>query len=150
MANTYPALYYHVVFSTKNREPWMDRTIRPRVWAYMGGVARENRMMAMEVGGVADHVHLLLSLPATASVADAVKHIKGGSSRWLKEAFPNLSAFAWQDGYGAFTESRARIDEVCEYIRAQEEHHRTKTFAEEYREFVERNGIEYDERYLLG
>jgi len=150
MANTYTALYYHIVFSTKDREPWLAREIRPRIWAYIGGIARENGMIAIEVGGIADHVHVLISAPATKTVSDAVKQIKGASSRWLKETFPNMSAFAWQDGYGAFSEGKVNIDGIRQYIRTQEEHHRTKTFAEEYRGFLERNGIEFDERYLLG
>ena len=98
----------------------------------------------------ADHVHLLLSIPASLAVSKAVQLRKGGSSHWVKQAFPNLIDFAWQDGYAAFTVSQSQLDDVRAYIRSQPEHHRTKTFIEEYRAFLSRHRVEYDERYLLG
>jgi REP element-mobilizing transposase RayT len=150
MANTYTSLHYHVIFSTKNRQPFLAEAIRDRVFAYLGGIARENGMNALEVGGVADHVHLLVSIPASLAVSKALRLIKGGSSHWLKETFPNMAKFAWQDGYAAFTVSQSQIDDVRVYIRYQSEHHQTKTFAEEYRAFLARHRIEYDGRYLLG
>lgn len=150
MANTYTSLHYHVVFSTKNRQPFLIEAIRERLFAYLGGIARENGMSALEIGGVVDHVHLLLSIPASLALSNAVQLIKGGSSHWLKETFPDMVNFAWQDGYAAFTVSQSQIDDVRTYIRCQSEHHRTKTFAEEYRAFLARHRIEYDERYLLG
>ena len=107
-------------------------------------------MNALEIGGVADHVHLLLSIPASLAVSKAVQLLKGGSSHWVKEVFPNLIDFAWQDGYAAFTVSQSQLGDVRAYIRSQPEHHRTKTFVEEYRAFLSRHGVEYDERYLLG
>ncbi|HEV3099062.1 MAG TPA: IS200/IS605 family transposase [Candidatus Udaeobacter sp.] len=150
MANTYTSLHYHVVFSTKNRQPFLTEAVRDRLFAYLGGIARENGMNALGVGGIADHVHLLLSIPAPLAVSKAVQLIKGGSSHWLKETFPDIIDFAWQDGYAAFTVSQSQLDDVRVYVRAQAEHHRTKTFAEEYRAFLARHRIEYDERYLLG
>lgn len=150
MANTYTSLNYHVVFSTKNREPFLCDEIRERLWPYLGGIARENAMRAFAIGGVADHVHLLLAIPPTMSVAKAVQLIKGGSSHWVKETFAEMTSFAWQDGYGAFTVSESQIAAVKEYIQQQAEHHRRKSFAEEYREFLQRHQIELDERYLLG
>lgn len=149
MARTYTALNYHVIFSTKGREPWLTPQIRERLWPYLGGIARENGLKALEVGGVADHVHLLLSVPAPVAVAKAVQLIKGGSSHWFKEQFPNAGAFAWQDGYGAFTVSESQVEVVRTYIRGQAEHHRTKTFAEEYRAFLRQHRVEFDERYVL-
>jgi putative transposase len=107
-------------------------------------------MSALEIGGVVDHVHLLLSMPASLVLSKAVQLIKGGSSHWLKETFPDVVNFAWQDGYAAFTVSQSQIDDVRTYIRTQPEHHRTKTFAEEYRAFLARHCIEYDERFVLG
>jgi putative transposase len=150
MANTYTSLNYHLVFSTKNREPWLIEPVRERLWPYLGGIARENGMKALEIGGLADHVHMIVSVPASMALSKAVQLIKGGSSPWIKESFPNMASFAWQDGYGAFTVSESQLDTVRDYIRRQPEHHRTKTFAEEYRAFLERHGIEFDERYLLG
>ena len=150
MANTYTSLHYHVVFSTKNRQPFLSKAIRERVFAYLGGIARENGLIALEVSGMADHVHLLLSIPASLAVSKAVQLLKGGSSHWVKEAFPDMNDFAWQDGYAAFTVSESQVDDVRAYIRSQPDHHRTKTFAEEYRAFLARHHIQYDERYLLG
>jgi putative transposase len=150
MANTYTSLNYHIVFSTKDREPWLSATVQERLWPYLGGIARENKMKAFEIGGVADHVHILLSVPASLAVSKGVQLIKGASSHWIKETFPNMAGFAWQDGYGAFTVSESQLDTVRDYIRRQPEHHRTKTFAEEYRTFLERHQIEFDERFLLG
>jgi putative transposase len=150
MANTYTALNYHIVFSTKGRLPQLSDTIRARVWPYLGGIARENEITPIEIGGVADHVHLLVGIPAAVSVAKAVQLIKGGSSHWLNETFRELHAFAWQDGYGAFAVSQSQIATVRAYIQNQAEHHRTHTFAEEYRAFLERNNVAFDERYLLG
>jgi putative transposase len=135
MANTYTSLHYHVVFSTKNRQPFLIESIRGRLFAYLSGIARKNGMNAFEIGGVADHVHLLLSIPASLAVSKAVQLLKGGSSHWLKETFPNLNDFAWQDGYAAFTVSQSQLDDIRAYVRSQREHHRTKTFAEEYRAF---------------
>jgi REP element-mobilizing transposase RayT len=150
MANTYTSLNYHVVFSTKNREPWLEAAIRERLWPYIGGIARDNGMKALEVGGVADHVHLLVSIPASMALSKAVQLLKGGSSHWVKDTFPNIAGFSWQDGYGAFTVSQSQLDVVRQYVRNQEEHHRTKTFEEEYRAFLKRNHVDSDDRYLLG
>jgi len=150
MANTYTSLNYHLVFSTKNREPWLIEAVCARLWPYLGGIARENGMKALEIGGVADHVHILVSVPATMALSKAVQLIKGGSSHWIKESFPNMAAFAWQDGYGAFSVSESQLDPVRDYIRRQPEHHRTVTFTEEYKAFLGRHRIEFDERYLVG
>ena len=150
MANSYTSLHYHVVFSTKNRQALLVEPVRERLFAYRGGIARENGMKALEVGGAADHVHLLVSIPASLAVSKAVQFVKGGSSYWLKETFPNMIEFAWQDGYAAFTVSQSQLNDTQAYIRSQPEHHRTKTFAEEYRAFLIRHHIQYDEHYLLG
>src|SRR5947199_6704273 len=132
MANTFTCLQYHIVFGTRKREPWINRTIEDRLWAYLGGIARKNKLTALLVGRVDDHFHMLLAIPPTMSVSDAVKHIKGGSSAWIKANLPGCRSFAWQDGYGAFSVSKSQIPEVDKYIRGQREHHRIKTFQEEY------------------
>ena len=150
MANTYTALNYHLVFSTKNREPWLTEEIRERLWPYLGGIARENGMKALAIGGLANHVHILLSASPTIALSKAVQLIKGGSSHWMKESFPNLAAFSWQDGYGAFTVSESQIEVIRGYIEQQPEHHRTKSFEEEYRALLDRHRIAFDQRYLLG
>jgi REP element-mobilizing transposase RayT len=148
MANTYSALYYHITFSTKHRTPWIAQDIEERIWSYLGGIARENEMTALKVGGVEDHVHILLGTRPKIAPSKAVQLIKGGSSKWIHETFPRLRTFEWQDGYGAFTVGKTDVPEVERYIENQREHHRTKTFQEEFVEFLKRHGIEYDERYL--
>ncbi|GAB5559567.1 MAG: IS200/IS605 family transposase [Synoicihabitans sp.] len=150
MANTYTSLQYHVVFSTKGREPWLSEVVCARLWPYLGGIARQNGMKALEIGGVADHVHLLLAIPPSLSLSRSMQLLKGASSRWVHENFAALAGFGWQDGYGAFTVSGSRISRVRKYIRDQPEHHRVTTFAEEYEEFLQKHGVEYEKRYLLG
>jgi REP element-mobilizing transposase RayT len=148
MANTYTALHYHVVFSTKRRERWITPEIETRIWAYLGGIARDNDMKALCIGGIEDHVHLLLGAPPTMAPAKAAQLIKGGSSKWIHDTFSNLRPFAWQDGYGAFTVSKSNIPGVIEYIQTQREHHTTKTFQEEFVELLRRHEIDYEEKYL--
>ena len=150
MANSYISLYIHVVFSTKGRQPLIVPDIQNRLWAYMGGIARENQMKALSVGGMNDHAHILLSLPATLPVAKAVQLIKGGASKWVHDTFPHLRQFAWQEGYGAFSVNVSLLEETMRYIESQAEHHKRKTFQEEYIEFLKRHGIGYDERYVWG
>jgi putative transposase len=148
MANTYTSLHYHLVFSTKHRERWITPEIEERVWAYLGGIAKENKMTPIQIGGVEDHVHLLLGASPTLAPSKIAQLVKGGSSAWIHDTFPTMKAFAWQDGYGAFTVSRSNVDDVAAYIRGQREHHRNKTFQEEYLAFLKKHGVQYDENYL--
>src|SRR5215831_18588733 len=150
MANTYTSLHYHVVFSTKNRERWINQVIEQGVWEYLGGIARQNDLKALQVGGIEDHVHLVISIPATLAVSKALQLLKGGSSKWIHDTFPELRQFQWQDGYGAFTVSKSQLAEVVQYVAGQREHHRSLTFQEEYRTFLQKHGIDYDERYVWG
>ena len=153
MANTYASLIAHVIFSTKNREDLINRDIEARLWAYLGGMARENNFKALCIGGIANHVHLLLSLPPDLAVSKAVQLLKGGSSAWVKETFPKvagLAHFAWQDGYAAFSVSKSQVEEVRQYIEKQREHHSVKTFEEEYRAFLARHEVVSEEKYLWG
>lgn len=150
MPNTYTALHYHVIFSTKNREPWLVRDIEQRVWRFIGGIARAHKMTALQVGGVEDHIHALVTAPPTIAPFQIAQSLKGGSSKWIHGEFAALRNFGWQDGYGAFTVSKSKISDVITYIQNQREHHRKKTFQEEYLEFLHENGIKYDERYLWG
>lgn len=145
---SYISSYHHCVFSTKERRPFITPELRERLWPFLGGIARQNNMKAIEIGGVADHVHILLSLPATMPIAKAMQLIKGGSSKWIHETFPDQRGFAWQEEYGAFSVSVSQVGKVIEYIKGQPEHHRRVTFQEEFLELLKRHGIEYDERYL--
>ena len=134
----------HAVFPTKNRQPCLTPGIRDRLWPYLGGISRENEMKALAVGSVADHVHLLLSLPTTLSVAKAMQLVKGNSSKWLRETFPELrlQGFAWQEGFGAFSIGLSGVEDTNRYIQSQEEHHRKKSFCEELEVFLKKHGHE--------
>lgn len=138
----------HVVFSTKDRQPLITPTLQERLWAYLGGIAKENKMRALKVGGVADHIHILLSIPSTLSVAKSVQLIKGNSSKWIHETFPELRGFEWQAGYGAFSISVSGIDNTVAYIENQAEHHDQKSFKEELKAILEKHGIKFEDWML--
>ena len=148
MANTYTSLHYHVIFSTKNRVPWIKPNLESRIWPYIGGIARKHKMTALQIGGCDDHVHALVQAPPIYSPSEIAQYLKGESSKWIHEEFPAMRDFGWQDGYSAFTVSKSNLPDVTRYIQNQREHHRKKTFQEEYLEFLNKYGIEYDERYL--
>ena len=150
MANSYTSLFVHVIFSTNNRERVLTSGVRARLWPYMGGIARENRMKALSVGGTLDHVHLLILIPPVMPVAKAVQLVKGGSSKWLHESYAPLRKFSWQEGYAAFSIGASQTNAVSEYIARQEEHHRLRTFQEEYLAFLKEYNVDYDERYVWG
>jgi putative transposase len=150
MANPYAALCYHIIFSTKNRVDYLKPDIEARIWAYLGGITRKHKMTAVQIGGVEDHIHALVIAPPTLSPSQIVQYLKGDSSKWIHEEFPALRDFTWQDGYGAFTVSKSNIAGVVDYIKSQREHHRTKSFQEEYLEFLRKHEIDYDERYVWG
>ena len=148
MADTYTSLFYHIVFSTKNREPLINSKIEQRIWEYIGGIARHHKASALEVGGFLDHIHALILMPASLSVSQIAQFLKGDSSKWIHGEFQGMRGFAWQDGYGAFTVSKSQTPSVIQYIQDQREHHRTKTFQEEYVAFLKKHHVEYDEKYL--
>jgi putative transposase len=149
MPETYHALTIHFVFSTAQRTPFLRKEIRPRLWAFMGGIARENKMYPIQIGGVADHVHLLLSMPTSLSPAQAMQRIKGGSSVWLKDRFEGFSQFSWQSGYGAFSVGASQIEATVNYILNQETHHEKRTFQDEYEAFLKRNGVSFEKGGLF-
>lgn len=147
MPSTHLSLHYHVVFSTKDRTPSISSEWRERLHAYMGGVVRNVEGVPEAVGGVADHVHLLLGLGSTACLAEVVRDVKAASSRWVHEQIGER-AFAWQEGYGAFTVSPSRRDRVRDHIARQEEHHHKLPFQDEYLELLKRGGVDFDERFV--
>lgn len=147
MSSTHLSLHYHIVFGTKHQRPLIADDWRPRLHAYLGGAAKTLDIIPEAIGGVADHVHLLLGMRATHRLADVLRDVKRTSSAWVHETIGEKN-FEWQDGYGAFTVSVSLLETVRNYIARQEEHHRKKTFQEEYLELVKRSGVEYDERYL--
>jgi putative transposase len=148
MARTYTKLIYHIVFSTKERVPLITEEIRERLYPYLGGVIRREKGSLLEIGGVADHVHLLARFGAATAVSDMLQRIKGSSSHWLNEQQPG-TWFAWQNGYGAFTVSESQVAAVRKYIQGQEEHHRETSFKDELISLLRKHGIEFDERHIL-
>ena len=138
----------HCVFATKERRPLIKPELQARLWPYLGGIARENKMKALMIGGVEDHVHVLLSLPSTLSVAKAVQLVKGNSSKWIHETFPEHQSFEWQEGYGAFSIGISGVDDTVKYIQNQAEHHRKMAFKEEVAVFLRKHGMEYEEVML--
>lgn len=149
MSHTYCSSLYHCVFSTKERRRIIAPEIQPRLWAYMGGIAREHDSKALAIGGMGDHVHLLLSLPSSLSIATAMREIKGGSSRWMHQDC-GLPGFEWQEGYGAFSIGPSQVEATVAYIAAQEVHHRKRDFQAEFIAILKKHRIEYDPRHIWG
>ena len=147
MSSTHLSLHAHVVFGTKHQRPLIAAEWRPRFHAYLGGALRTLEVIPEAVGGVADHVHLLIGFRATHRLADVMRDVKRTSSAWVHETIGDKE-FQWQDGYGAFSVSASVIEKVKTYIANQEEHHRKKTFQEEYVELLKLSGVEYDPKYL--
>jgi putative transposase len=139
----------HIVFSTKNRSPFLsDRVVRKEMHAYLGGTCNNLDCPVLTVGGFADHVHILCALSRNVSIAKLVGDIKRGSSKWIKTKGRMLTKFAWQNGYGVFSVGEAEIERVRQYIVGQEDHHKKKTFQDKYRSFLKEYGVNYDERYV--
>ena len=147
--STFTQIYYHIIFSTKNRELVLLAEHRKPLFAYIWGIIKNNNGHVYRINGVDDHVHIFTSLHPSVCLADLVKAIKVGSSQWMKSEglCPHFSH--WQDGYGAFTHSNAEKDALVDYIRGQEEHHKKKTFQDELRQFLVDAGVVFDERYLV-
>ncbi|MGI8437922.1 MAG: IS200/IS605 family transposase [Chthoniobacterales bacterium] len=138
----------HLIFSTKDREPFLDAEVRPRLHAYLATICRDLGGEAFRVGGPADHVHLLVTLPRTVSQADLIEQVKTTSSKWIKSLGSRYEQFYWQRGYGAFSVSASELPSALQYVENQAEHHRTRTFQEEYREILRKHDVQFDERYV--
>lgn len=147
MPSTHTSLHYHIIFATKDREPWLVKGSRPQLHEYLGGTARGLGAHPEGVGGVEDHVHMLVSLKATHCVSEFVRELKKASSSWYRTTF-HQPGFHWQEGYAALTVSPSARDSVRTYIARQEEHHRTRSFREELLDFLRKSGVEFDERYI--
>lgn len=146
--HTFTSCYMHCVWSTKERRRLINPGLQERLWPYLGGIARANKMSAIEVGDVEDHVHILLSLPPTLAISKAVQLLKGNSSKWIHESFPEHRAFEWQEGYGAFSIGVSGVEATVDYIRRQEEHHRKRTFRDELADFLKKHGMTYEDKML--
>lgn len=142
-------IYVHLVFSTKHREPFLlDPAIREETHAYLVGACRNWNCPSLQVGGVADHVHVLCRLSRSVTISDLVRELKRGSSKWLKERWPQFSSFYWQNGYGAFSISPGHVEALCGYIANQERHHQNESFQEEFLRLLKLHSLEYDTRYV--
>ena len=149
MAQSLAEIVIHIIFSTKDRTPYFrDRALRDELHHFLGGVLKNFDCSSLIVGGAADHVHVLCILARTRGPASVVKEIKRSSSIWLKTKDPELQDFAWQAGYGAFSVGHSQIEPVRKYSAEQEEHHRNVSFQEEYRQFLNRHEVAFDERYV--
>ncbi len=148
MAHSYTNILIHYIFSTKNRCKIIKPELEERLLAYMCGIAKQNNIKVLGIGGVEDHLHLLLSIPKTISVSKAIQLVKGGSSKWVHDTFSNLTHFGWQEGYAAFSIGVSQVKATVKYIQNQKEHHRKKSFQEEYLAILKKNEIDYDERYI--
>jgi len=148
MASTYTNLLYHIIFSTKERRPFINPKLCAELHPYIGGIIRDLKGEPIEIGGVEDHIHFLAKLPPTLALSDALREIKSNSSKWAGERPDLVRTFAWQSGYSAFTVSKSQAPTVRKYIRNQEQHHRRKSFKQELVSLLDKHEIEYDRRYL--
>jgi REP element-mobilizing transposase RayT len=149
MSQSLSRLWTHLIFSTKHRFPFLkEPKLKSDMHAYLAKVLRSHDCETLIVGGTSDHLHALFDLSRKYSIATIVKEIKRTSSAWIKEVSPSCNKFHWQNGYGAFSVSQSHLDRVYRYIERQEQHHRRVTFQNEFRAFLKKYGIEYDERYV--
>ena len=147
--SSFTKLTYHVIFSTKYRQPLIRESIRERLYEYLGGTIRGLKGHLIEIGGVEDHLHLLANFSPALSLSDVIRDLKSNGSRWVNELKAVPGRFEWQKGYACFTVSYSQRGQIQNYIRNQREHHRKRTFQEEYIEYLRRHEIEFDERYLF-
>jgi len=149
MSDTFSKLFFHVVFSTKERIKFLKPDLRVRLFEYMGGIAKNNNFQTVFTNGIDDHLHTLLLLKPNMAVSKAVQLLKGGSSKWIHDNFSDLKMFTWQSGFGAFSVSHSQVAKVIEYISKQEEHHKKMDFKDEYKKLLKINNIDYKEQYLF-
>jgi len=147
---TYSGLYYHLIWSTKNRAGLISETIENKLHAYMAGIVQGNKGTAIQIGGMSDHVHLLVRLNPDQNISDLVKAVKVASSKWLKETSSDFYNSSWQNGFGAFSVSKSQTNIVKEYILKQKEHHKIRGFGEEWLNFLKSHNIQYIEKFVFG
>ena len=148
MAQSLSSILIHLIFSTKNREPFITPAIETELHPYMAKIFRELKSPSLALDGTTDHVHILFSLSRVVAVADLVEEVKTESSKWIKRKGREFKNFHWQAGYGAFSIGQSNVETLKRYIRGQKKHHRRVTFQDEYREFLKRYQVDYDERYV--
>ena len=149
MAGTYSQILLHTVFSTKMRQSLISSEIQPRLYEYMGGIVRAEKGVLYAIGGMPDHVHLLLRWRTDDAIADLLRTVKSRSSLWVHQTFPQSASFAWQEGYGVFSVSKSVESDVKAYIEHQAEHHRKRDFKSEFLALLRAHQVEFDERYVF-
>jgi REP element-mobilizing transposase RayT len=149
MPGTYHQILLHIVFSTKNRHPWIQPEVAPRLYAYMGGIIRAEKGVLYEIGGIADHVHLYVRWRPDATISDLMRTVKSQSSLWIHQTYQELQSFAWQEGYAPFSVSKSQEGVVRRYIQGQTEHHKKEDFKSEFLRLLRAHEIEFDERYVF-
>lgn len=150
MTHSYRVHYFHLVWSTKNRTSWIDNEIQDRLYSYLGGIVRNHKAKLIEIGGMSDHIHMLIELSLLDKFSDFIRDLKSCSSLWIHHTFPSKKDFAWQEGYGSFSVSLSALEKVREYICNQKQHHAHESFDQEYLKFLKHHKIQYDERFVLG
>jgi putative transposase len=149
MAHTHRNHYFHLIWSTKNRKPVIDISCQERLYQYIGGIIRQHEASLIEIGGISDHIHLLIKIGNLDKYSSLIRMIKADSSRWIHKEWGDKTNFSWQEGYGSFSVSYSQTDAVREYIKNQEKHHRGVSFETEYITFLKKNGVEYDPRFVF-
>ena len=148
MTHTYFQLFYHLVWSTKNRELSIPPLFEQRLHEYIGGAFKTKGCAPLQIGGMADHVHILLIIPPTIAIAEVIRNVKVSATKWVHEVNPHCQNFAWQEGYGAFSVSASNREIVANYIRNQKEHHKGRSFKDEFLVLLNQHGVDYEEKYL--
>jgi REP-associated tyrosine transposase len=148
MPGTYSNILLHVVFSTKRREQWIIPELRERLYPFIGGIVKDEQGVLLSIGGMPDHVHMLVGWRTSDSIANLMRNVKARSSKWVHATFPDTRQFQWQKGYGVFSVSQSKVDAVVRYIGNQEEHHQKKTFKQELLDLLQKHGVKYDEQYM--
>jgi putative transposase len=149
MAGTFSQILLHVIFSTKQRKPWIAPAIAKRLYPFMGGIVRKEKGVLYDIGGVEDHVHMYLRWRPDASVSDLMRVVKATSSKWMHDTFPSLSEFAWQEGYSVFTVSKSQERAVKKYISRQQKHHQKEDFKSELLRFLRLHEVEFEEKFVF-
>lgn len=149
MANTYTQIHIHLVFAVKHRDGLIHPSFKDELYQYITGIIKHHNHKLMAINGMPDHIHILIGMRPSQSLSDLLQDIKGNSSKWINENKFLKVKFEWQEGYGAFSYSKSQVDSVIKYINNQERHHAIKTFREEYLEFLNLFGVEYDDRFVF-
>ncbi len=149
MPNTYTQIHLHFIFAVQNRASLIQKEWKDRLHQYITGIIQKNNHKLLIINGMPDHIHIVAGVRPSQSVSDLLQDIKGSSSKWINDNKLVKGKFQWQEGYGAFSYSKSALPKLIEYVKYQEEHHKKKTFLDEYREFLKAFEIEYDERYIF-